>query len=467
MHSGRSVIVMDLWAGVAASFARFTPLASEAFTLPSPYQSQEVSKREDGQPDEQEWQQQLEGQRRQEQRQEQQQEARRQGPPRKRSRRRRTELNEGELAANRRHEAIAPALAAAASELAAWRSASGAATIREALGVAVPLAAAAPAAAVAAAPEEGSAACKDGPPDWVAMASLVRALKPRFEWADEEEQAQGGAVEALGGRLFGRLIANPADRERVADAGGHRVLLPPRSAFLMSDFKQLAPLLEHAAEGGFHCIVLDPPWESKSVWRGAQYATLPSRNLLALPLQQLMSPTGCLVCLWVTNRERHRRFIDAELLPAWGLRQVGAWHWLKVADDGRPVSPLDVAHRRPYESLLLCCPAALPMPLAAPAGGCPPGAEPPAAQTGGQAVAPPAGFRLPPVQLVLAAVPAQHSRKPHLGPLLAPHLPPQPRCLEMFARELAAGWTSWGNEVLHFQGHELFCRLPVPPRLRG
>lgn len=47
-----------------------------------------------------------------------------------------------------------------------------------------------------------------------------------------------------------------------------------------------------------------------------------------------------MLALWVTNRERHRRFIDAELLPAWGLRHVTTWHWLKVTDDGQLVSPL-------------------------------------------------------------------------------------------------------------------------------
>lgn len=47
-----------------------------------------------------------------------------------------------------------------------------------------------------------------------------------------------------------------------------------------------------------------------------------------------------MLALWVTNRERHRRFIDAELLPAWGLRHVATWHWLKVTNDGQLVSPL-------------------------------------------------------------------------------------------------------------------------------
>ena len=33
--------------------------------------------------------------------------------------------------------------------------------------------------------------------------------------------------------------------------------------------------------------------------------------------------------------------------------------------------------------------------------------------------------------IVIIAVPGQHSRKPHLGRLLAPHLPTQASCLEV------------------------------------
>lgn len=33
--------------------------------------------------------------------------------------------------------------------------------------------------------------------------------------------------------------------------------------------------------------------------------------------------------------------------------------------------------------------------------------------------------------------------------------------LQMFARELIAGWTSWGNQVLHFQQKDLFKPLPL------
>lgn len=44
--------------------------------------------------------------------------------------------------------------------------------------------------------------------------------------------------------------------------------------------------------------------------------------------------------MWVTNRERHQRFIHDELLPHWGLQQVAIWYWLKVTNSGELVSPL-------------------------------------------------------------------------------------------------------------------------------
>lgn len=33
---------------------------------------------------------------------------------------------------------------------------------------------------------------------------------------------------------------------------------------------------------------------------------------------------------------------------------------------------------------------------------------------------------------------------------------PEPRCAELFSREMLAGWTSWGNEPLHFQASSHF-----------
>lgn len=61
--------------------------------------------------------------------------------------------------------------------------------------------------------------------------------------------------------------------------------------------------------------------------------------------------------------------------------------------------------------------------------------------------------------LVLFSVPQEHSRKPHLGPLLDALVPGSaakaPR-LELFARELHTGWTAVGDEVLKFADAALF-----------
>ena len=44
--------------------------------------------------------------------------------------------------------------------------------------------------------------------------------------------------------------------------------------------------------------------------------------------------------------------------------------------------------------------------------------------------------------------------------LLLEHVPDfkPARCIELFAREMTAGWTSWGNEPLHFQQTTSFER---------
>jgi N(6)-adenine-specific DNA methyltransferase len=147
------------------------------------------------------------------------------------------------------------------------------------------------------------------------------------------------------------------------------VLLPPHSTFLLSDIKSgLRPLLSKY-KNKFQCIVIDPPWENRSVKRAAtggggggngdggsydfknnedfaaaaasssSYQMLPNRTLLSLPIADLGAP-GCLVALWVTNREKLRKFIEHELLIKWKVRHAATWHWLKVAQDGRPVTPL-------------------------------------------------------------------------------------------------------------------------------
>lgn len=43
--------------------------------------------------------------------------------------------------------------------------------------------------------------------------------------------------------------------------------------------------------------------------------------------------------------------------------------------------------------------------------------------------------------------------------ILKEYTRPGVECLELFARNLQPGWTSWGNEVLKFQHMDYFIRL--------
>lgn len=62
-----------------------------------------------------------------------------------------------------------------------------------------------------------------------------------------------------------------------------------------------------------------------------------------------------MLALWVTNRERLRRFVEAELLPAWGLVPAAQWVWLKVTARGALVTPLVIAYLAAHDVLIGMC----------------------------------------------------------------------------------------------------------------
>ena len=57
-------------------------------------------------------------------------------------------------------------------------------------------------------------------------------------------------------------------------------------------------------------------------------------------LISIMLQDDCLVALWVTNKERHLRFIHEELLPHWEYSLCATWYWLKITCEGQLTSPL-------------------------------------------------------------------------------------------------------------------------------
>lgn len=66
---------------------------------------------------------------------------------------------------------------------------------------------------------------------------------------------------------------------------------------------------------------------------------------------------------------------------------------------------------------------------------------------------------VPEHKLIVSIPCSLHSHKPPLAAVLAEFIKPDVECLELFARNLQPGWTSWGNEVLKFQHIDYFTLL--------
>ncbi|XP_020104842.1 methyltransferase-like protein 2 isoform X5 [Ananas comosus] len=195
--------------------------------------------------------------------------------------------------------------------------------------------------------------------------------------------------------LFNNLIGNETNDDVEAEFQNCCYILPRRSSFHMSDLRQIRDLVP-----------------------------------------ELAHEDGALVVLWMTNREKLRMFVEKELLPGWGVTDVTPFYWLKVKPDGSLICDLDLFHHRPYECFLIgyinvdvdfqCTEK----------------------------------FKYLKSSQVIISVPGAHSRKPPLEKLLLEHIPgPKPaKCIELFARELTAGWISWGNEPLRFQDSLYFLK---------
>ncbi|KAF7213455.1 N(6)-adenine-specific methyltransferase METTL4 [Nothobranchius furzeri] len=235
--------------------------------------------------------------------------------------------------------------------------------------------------------------------------------------------------------LFSQVTENKQGYAVVVPLMGEEYVIPPNAAFLLSDFTRLQPLVQCGRR--FDLIVIDPPWENKSVKRSRRYSFLPSSQLKRLPIPSLASQ-DCLVVTWVTNRPSHLRFVHDELYPHWGVQVLADWFWVKVTTSGEYVFPIDSQHKKPYEILVLgrYC----------------------SADTSRKP------SEIPKIEdkCVIVSVPsALHSQKPSLSEVLRPFVGAEAECLELFARSLQPRWTSWGNEVLKFQHISYFNLTPA------
>ncbi|ESW32777.1 hypothetical protein PHAVU_001G016200 [Phaseolus vulgaris] len=241
-------------------------------------------------------------------------------------------------------------------------------------------------------------------------------------------------------RAFNNVVANDTQDDAVAEILSNPYIMPRESCFYMSDLGQIRNLIPAHADAGFNLIMVDPPWENASAHQKSRYQTLPNRYFLSLPIKQLTHTEGALVALWVTNREKLRSFIESELFPAWGVSYAATFYWLKVKENGSLICDLDLFHHRPYECLIL-------------------GYSPGKVNNTDNL----SEFKPVKNDRVIMSIPGDYSRKPPIADLLVEHVPglKPPRCIELFAREILAGWVAWGNEPLYFQDSKYFVKKTV------
>lgn len=86
-------------------------------------------------------------------------------------------------------------------------------------------------------------------------------------------------------------------------------------------------------EGKFRTLIIDPPWPVEKIARYIRpnqvvmdYPTMTLERIAALPIQELMAPSGCHVYLWFT--QKYRRFVF-ELFDKWGVKDECFLTWVK------------------------------------------------------------------------------------------------------------------------------------------
>jgi N6-adenosine-specific RNA methylase IME4 len=181
----------------------------------------------------------------------------------------------------------------------------------------------------------------------------------------------------------------------------------------------------------FRLVVLDPPWPNRSAKRRTdKYATTPNlaemRSLLtSIPVSAHLANDG-LVAVWITNKASIPDLLTSPtgVFASWGVELVAEWTWLKIAATGEPLYDVESAWRKPWEKLLIAKRIGVP--------------APPELKS-----------------KTIVAAPDVHSRKPNLRGIFAHSLGQQDYAgLEIFARNLTAGWWSWGDQVFCFQGQQ-------------
>nr|CAH7725986.1 unnamed protein product [Callosobruchus chinensis] len=210
----------------------------------------------------------------------------------------------------------------------------------------------------------------------------------------------------------------------VKTIGEGNYLFPKDSKFYSKDISDI----HNHLDAKYNLIMLDPPWWNKFIRRkrkktGDGYQMMYNNDIKSIPIENILQENGVVV-VWCTNSTQHFDCLTKEIFPKWQVTFTGKWFWLKVTSSGEPVCQFSEPPRKqPFEKIIF-------------------------------------GFKKPPAKfpnkLILSIPSIIDSHKPPLVEILKPYLPENPHCLELFARYLLPGWTSYGNEVLKLQHESIY-----------
>lgn len=171
-------------------------------------------------------------------------------------------------------------------------------------------------------------------------------------------------------------------------------------------------------------IMADPPWQFKNYSKkgekkapGSQYNCMSLEEIKALQVGHLAGE-NCILWLWATNPLLNRAI---EVLEAWGFAFVTAGTWMKTTRNGKMQWGPGYRLRSTNEPYLI---GSIGKPL-----------------KGSASV--PSGF---------GALAREHSRKPDLAYRHAEMMAPGAWALDLFSREVRAGWDNFGDEIGKFEG---------------
>ncbi|OQE96787.1 hypothetical protein PENNAL_c0001G07976 [Penicillium nalgiovense] len=298
------------------------------------------------------------------------------------------------------------------------------------------------------------------------------------------------------------IVKNPSSESAIIRVGSwHRdetnspceYMVPPESSFVLCTLPLFQvevdrpsisnnypiPGLPHHQK--FNLILMDPPWPNKSVRRSRHYQTHhysemdvlteglrdilrvhshdPKAKQRPRPSETHLGPAvqseQSIAAIWITNAEKARRSAYEALGDA-GFAICEEWIWIKTTWDGQPISALDGLWRKPYEILVIGRKSGLNLDVNVNANNAPPLPQTDDLTRMSEAIT---------TRRVIAAVPDLHSRKPNLKSVFenvffteTGHLL-EYSALEVFARNLTAGWWAAGNEVLQFNARECWVDL--------